>query len=311
MRFNMATLLNEKLITAVDQYKYILLFILVSFSHNGFCQTASNDLLEYKSPNMDSLQNLSKKNLLSFIISNEANFETKLNNISIYLDTLSKEKKDLERNNRILIEKNQEFLSAAVTDSIKIRKLSDSLVSYQLLIEQNNRLIQSQTNDSILIVNLKDSLKNLQSPDNENQLKDTYISNLSAVIDSSKEQYTKEIFPAEGDGDYEVTVYKKDNQIVKIECEGYATMSSLCIYYYFDNNQLVFTKMIDTQYDMPFYMEDHQVESIKESAYYFSKNLLFLSIEENEKNLDKSYLSLKQIELMTDFSVILVKISSN
>ena len=307
----MATHLNEKLTTAVDQFKYILLFIILLLSHSSFCQTESNYMLEYKSPNMDSLQNLSKKSLVSFIISNEANFETQLNNISIYLETLSNEKKDLERDNDILIQKNQEFLIAAVTDSIKIRKLADSLVSYQLLIEQNNRLIQTQANDSILIVNLKDSLKNLQNPDKENQSQDTYISNLCAAIDSSKEQYTKEIFPAEGDGDCDVAVYKKDNQIVKIEVNYFATMSSLCKYYYFEKNQLVFTKMINTEYDMPLYMEDHQVESIKESLHYFSKNLLFLSIEENKKNLDKSHLSLKQIELMSDLSVILVKITSN
>ena len=100
-------------------------------------------------------------------------------------------------------------------------------------------------------------------------------------------------------------------QNLKIEVNYFATMSSLCKYYYFEKNQLVFTKMINTEYDMPIYMEDHQVESVKESAYYFSKNLLFLSIEENKKNIDKSYHSLKQIELMSDLSVILVKIRSN
>ena len=142
-------------------------------------------------------------------------------------------------------------------------------------------------------------------------MQDVLIDSLCSEIKSSKIHYSKVIFPAEVDGDCEVTVFKKDNQIKKIEVQYIATMESLSKHYYYNNNQLIFIKLIKTSYDMPVYMEDHAVESLEEEDYYFSDNELFLAKEKNEKNLDNSYLSLKQIQLMTDLSVVLAKLNSN
>lgn len=303
--------LNNKSISLLPGNNYFLALLLVFFALSGFCQKDSQSILEYKSPNLDSLQKLSKKNMFSFIALNETNFETKLKSISTYFDSLEFENESLKKSKSVLINKNQNLVSSATLDSIQIKTLSDSLMICQILKKQNSLLVQTVKKDSVLIINLLDSIKHFQNSEKESQLQDILIDSLYSKIDSSLIDYAKVIFPAEGDGDCEVTVFKKDNQIKKIEALYFATMESLSKYYYYDNNQLICIKLTKISYDMPVYMEDHAVESIEEEVYYFSDNVLFLARDNNEKNLDNSYLSLKQIQLMTDLSVVLAKLNSN
>jgi len=303
--------LKNKSISLLLGNNYFLALLLVFFTLSGFCQKDSQSILEYKSPNLDSLQKLSKKNMFSFIALNETNFETKLKSISTYFDSLEFENESLKKSKSVLINQNQNLVSSATLDSIQIKTLSDSLRICQILKKQNSLLVQTVKKDSVLIINLLDSIKHFQNSEKESQLQDILIDSLYSKIDSSLIDYAKEIFPAEGDGDCEVTVFKNDNQIKKIEAFYFATMESLSKHYYYNNNQLICIKLIKTAYDMPVYMEDHAVESIEEEVYYFSDNVLFLARDNNEKNLDNSYLSLKQIQLMTDLSVVLAKLNSN
>lgn len=306
--------LNNKSISLLPGNNYFLALLLVFFTLSGFCQKDSQSILEYKRPNLDSLQKLSKKNMFSFIALNETNFETKLKSISTYFDSLEFENESLKKSKSVLINKNQNLVSSATLDSIQIKTLSDSLITCQILKKKNSLLVQTVKKDSVLIINLLDSIKHFQSSQKDNQLQDILIDSLYSKIDSSLIDYSKVIIPAEGDGDFgdcDVTVFKNDNQIKKIEAFYFATMESLSKHYYYNNNQLICIKLIKTAYDMPVYMEDHAVESIEEEVYYFSDNVLFLARDNNEKNLDNSYLSLKQIQLMPDLSVVLAKLNSN
>lgn len=308
-KINIDMHLNNKSISLVPGYNHFLVLLLVFFTFSGFCQKDSQSILEYKSPNLDSLQKLSKKDMFSFIALNETNFETKLKSISTYFDSLELENESLKKSKSILINKNQNLVSSATLDSIQIKTLSDSVMTCQILKKQNSLLVQTVKKDSVLIINLLDSIKLFQSSEKENLLQDILIDSLYSKIDSSLIDYTKVIFPAEGDGDCEVTVFKKDNQIKKIEVQYFATMESVSKHYYYNNNQLICIKLTKISFDMPVYMEDHAVESIEEEVYYFSDNVLFLARENNEKNLDRSNLSLKQIRLMTDLSAILAKLN--
>lgn len=101
----------------------------------------------------------------------------------------------------------------------------------------------------------------------------------------------------------------QDKNLVKAITTLYGTMGNVITEFYYWNEELFFVFAKETEYNMPAYMEDHEVKAVLENRYYFEREQLIKWLNPDKLSVSNINFPSQERELLQYSNVIKQRLS--